>query len=209
MVRGGREDRIAAAEIVPGDVLLLAEGDAVSADARLAEVASLSVAEAALTGESEAVLKDAAPISEPAALADRLNMVFSGTAVTRGRARAVVTATGMDTEMGNVARLLGRTEKESTPLQAEVGRIGRMLGIAVIAIAIVVVVTILLTADVAVVVRLRRRDAGRRLARRRRGPGGAAGDPLGGARPGGAADGAPARDREEALLGGDAWDRRP
>ena len=148
VVRGGREDRIATAEIVPGDVLLLAEGDAVSADARLAEVASLSVAEAALTGESEPVLKDAVSLSEPAAPADRLNMVFSGTAVTRGRARAVVTATGMDTEMGNVARLLGRTEKEITPLQVEVGRIGRMLGIAVIAIAIVVVATILLTAEV-------------------------------------------------------------
>jgi magnesium-transporting ATPase (P-type) len=148
VVRGGREERIAAAELVPGDLLLLAEGDAVSADARLAEAASLSVAEAALTGESEPVLKDAATLSGVAVLADRVNMVFSGTAVTRGRGRAVVTATGMGTEMGNVARLLGRTVKESTPLRNEVNRIGRMLGIAVIAIAIVVVATILLTADI-------------------------------------------------------------
>jgi magnesium-transporting ATPase (P-type) len=148
VLREGREQRIAAAEIVPGDVLLLAEGDAVSADARLARVSSLSVAEAALTGESEPVLKQAAPLPRPAPLAERLNMVFSGTAVTRGRARAVVTATGMDTEMGNVASLLGRTEKEPTPLQAEVSRVGRMLGLAVIAIAAVVVATILLSADV-------------------------------------------------------------
>ena len=148
VVRGGREERIAAVEIVPGDVLLLAAGDAVSADARLVEAASLSVAEAALTGESEPVLKDTVSLLEPAVLADRVNMVFSGTAVTRGRGRAVVTATGMGTEMGNVARLLRRTEKESTPLQKEVSRIGRMLGIAVIAISVVVVATILLTADI-------------------------------------------------------------
>jgi potassium/sodium efflux P-type ATPase len=148
VVRGGREERIPATEIVPGDVLLLTEGDAVSADARLAEAASLSVAEAALTGESEPELKDVRPLREPAVLADRLNMVFSGTAVTRGRGRGVVTATGMGTEMGNVARLLGRTKKEGTPLQNEVSRIGRMLGLAVIVIAIVVVATILLTAKV-------------------------------------------------------------
>ena len=139
VVRDGREQRIPAAEVVPGDVLLLAEGDAVAADGRLVEAASLTVAEASLTGESEAVLKDVAPIAEPVGLGDRVNMVFSGTAVTRGRGRAVVTATGMATEMGNVARLLGRTEEQRTPLQREVDRIGRMLGIAVIAIAVVVV----------------------------------------------------------------------
>jgi P-type Ca2+ transporter type 2C len=148
VVRDGREARVPTADIVPGDVLLLTEGDAVAADGRLVEAASLTVAEAALTGESEAVLKDVAPIAEPVGLGDRLNMVFSGTAVARGRGRAVVTATGMATEMGNVARLLGRMEAQSTPLQREVDRIGRMLGIAVIAIAVVVVTAILLTADI-------------------------------------------------------------
>ena len=128
MVRDGREQRVPAVDVVPGDVLLLAEGDAVAADARLVEAASLTVAEASLTGESEAVLKDVAPLAEPAGLGDRVNMVFNGTAVTRGRGRAVVTATGMATEMGNVARLLGETEEERTPLQREVDRIGRMLG---------------------------------------------------------------------------------
>ncbi|HET6865894.1 MAG TPA: HAD-IC family P-type ATPase, partial [Solirubrobacteraceae bacterium] len=116
VVRDGREVRVSAADVVPGDVLLLAEGDAVAADARLVEAASLMVAEASLTGESEPVLKDAAPIAEPVGLADRLNMVFSGTAVVRGRARAVVTATGMATETGNVARLLERTDEQVTPL---------------------------------------------------------------------------------------------
>ena len=148
VVRGGREQRIPASAVVPGDVLALAEGDAVAADARLVQARSLMVAEASLTGESEPVLKDVAPLTEPAVLGDRINMVFSGTAVTRGRGRAVVTATGMATEMGNVARLLGRTQQESTPLQREVARIGRTLGLAVIVITIVVVAAILLTADI-------------------------------------------------------------
>ncbi|HEU0336947.1 MAG TPA: cation-translocating P-type ATPase [Gaiellaceae bacterium] len=148
VLRDGREERVAAAEVVPGDILLLAEGDAVGADARLVEAASLTVAEASLTGESEPVLKDAAPLAAPAGLGDRVNMVFDGTAVTRGRGRAVVTATGMATEMGNIAGLLGRTEEQRTPLQREVGRIGRMLGIAVVAIALVVISAILLTSDV-------------------------------------------------------------
>ncbi|MGZ4422788.1 MAG: cation-translocating P-type ATPase, partial [Gaiellaceae bacterium] len=115
---------------------------------RLVEAASLTVAEASLTGESEAVLKEIDPIVEQVGLGDRVNMVFSGTAVVRGHGRAVVTATAMATEMGNVARLLDRTEAQTTPLQREVDRIGRMLGIAVIAIAVVVVTTILLTADI-------------------------------------------------------------
>ena len=147
VVRGGRTQRIPAADVVPGDVLLLEEGDAVSADARLVEVASLTVGEASLTGESQAVAKETGTLAAPAALGDRVNMVFDGTAVTRGRGRAVVTATGMSTEMGNIARLLGLTEEQRTPLQREVARIGRMLGIAVIAIAVVVVAAILVTAD--------------------------------------------------------------
>jgi Ca2+-transporting ATPase len=148
VVRNGREDRVPSEKVVPGDLLVLAEGDAVAADARLMEAASLMVAEASLTGESEAVLKDVAPLAGAAAVGDRVNMVFSGTAVTRGRGRAVVTATGMATEMGKVAHLLEATEEERTPLQREIGRVGRMLGIAVIVIAVVVVAAILLTSDI-------------------------------------------------------------
>ena len=148
VVRDGRLQRIPAADVVPGDVLVLEEGDAVSADARLADVASLVVAEAPLTGESAPVEKAAGTLEGPVALGDRVNMVFDGTAVTRGRGLAVVTATGMATEMGTIARLLGTTEEQRTPLQREVSRIGRMLGGAVIAIAVVVVAAILVTADV-------------------------------------------------------------
>ena len=148
VLRDGREQEVPATEIVPGDILVLAEGDAVAADARLVEAASLMVAEAPLTGESEAVTKRVAPLVGPMGLGDRVNMVFDGTAVTRGRGRAVVTATGMSTEMGNIARLLERTEEERTPLQREVDRVGRTLGIAVILIAAVVMGAILFTSEI-------------------------------------------------------------
>jgi magnesium-transporting ATPase (P-type) len=147
VVRDGVEQRIPATEVVPGDVLVLAEGDAVSADGRLVEAAALTVAEAALTGESEPVLKDAATLPGPAALGDRLNMVFSGTAVARGRGRAVVTTTGMATEMGRIATMLEATEEERTPLQREIDRVGKLLGLAVVVIAAVVVGAILATSD--------------------------------------------------------------
>jgi potassium/sodium efflux P-type ATPase len=148
VIRDGQEQRIPAATIAPGDLIVLAEGDAVSADARLVHASSLTVAEAPLTGESEAVLKDINPLTEPAGIGDRLNMVFSGTAVTRGRGKAIVTGTGMKTEMGHIARLLETTEVERTPLEREIAGIGKALGIAVIVIAIVVIGAILLTSDI-------------------------------------------------------------
>ena len=140
--------RIPSAEIVPGDVLVLAEGDAVAADGRLAEAAALMVAEAALTGESEPVLKRVAPIQGDVGLGDRANMVFSGTTILRGRAPAVVTATGMSTQVGRIAGLLDLAEPPETPLQREVDRVGRMLGVAVLAITVVVVAAILLTSHI-------------------------------------------------------------
>ena len=148
VLRDGEVRRVPAAEVVPGDVLVLAEGDAVAADGRLVEASALKVAEASLTGESEAVLKDVGTLAPATDLGDRLDMVFSGTAVASGRGRAVVTSTGMGTEMGHVARLLGRTEDESTPLQREIALVGRTLGIAVIAIAVVVMAAILATSDI-------------------------------------------------------------
>jgi Ca2+-transporting ATPase len=144
VVRGGRALRVPAAELVVGDVLVLAEGDAVAADARLTEASSLQVQEASLTGESQAVLKNAGRLGGPVALGDRLNMVFRGTSVAQGTGRAVVTATGMATQMGGIAQLLETTTEKPTPLQLEVAAIGRMLGIAVLVIAAVVVGTILL-----------------------------------------------------------------
>ena len=148
VVRDGREERVPPPRSCRATCCCSPRATRSPPTARLVEAASLTVAEASLTGESEAVLKDVAPIADQVGLGDRVNMVFSGTAVARGRGRAVVTATGMATEMGNVARLLGRMEAQSTPLQREVDRIGRMLGIAVIAIAVVVVTAILLTADI-------------------------------------------------------------
>ncbi|WP_454890359.1 cation-translocating P-type ATPase [Sphingopyxis chilensis] len=148
VMRNGQRQRIPSAELVPGDLLLLDEGDAVGADARLLTAAALRVQEASLTGESEAVLKNPAPLTAPAPIADRTPMVFKGTAVVQGSARAIVTATGMATEMGTIAKLLDATREEPTPLQTEVARIGRMLGIAVVVIALVVVATILTASEI-------------------------------------------------------------
>jgi P-type Ca2+ transporter type 2C len=148
VMRSGRLQRVASSALVPGDLLLLAEGDAVGADARLLSAASLRVQEASLTGESEAVLKDAATLSGPAALGDRLDMVFKGTAVVQGTGRALVTSTGMATEMGSIAELLEATEDRPTPLQEEMGHIGRVLGVAVVIIAVVVVGTVLLLSEI-------------------------------------------------------------
>lgn len=131
-----------------GDLLVLAEGDAVGADARLVRAATLFVQEASLTGESEPVLKDAATLAGAVPVADQRNMVFKGTAVVRGSGLALVTATGMDTQMGAIAALLERTEEEPTPLQREVARIGRMLGAAVLIIALIVVASVVLQSEI-------------------------------------------------------------
>lgn len=148
VIRDGRQRQIDVESLVPGDLLVLSEGDSVSADGRLVETASLMIAEASLTGESEAVLKAVDPVGVDASVGDRVDMVFSGTDVTRGRGVVIVTATGMDTEIGHVARLLSNAEPESTPLQREIGRVGKMLGIAVIVIAVVVIAAIMMTSDI-------------------------------------------------------------
>lgn len=148
VLRDGAVARVPCAELVKGDVLVLAEGDAVGADARLAQAAALKLLEAPLTGESEAVLKDAARLPEPVALGDRLNMVFKGTAVAQGSGHAIVTATGMQTEMGGIATLLDTTPDAPTPLQTEIAHLGKVLGIAALAIAAAVVATILLISDI-------------------------------------------------------------
>ena len=148
VLRDGAVARVPSAELVKGDLLVLAEGDAVGADARLVQAAALKLLEAPLTGESEAVLKDAAPLAAPAALGDRLNMVFKGTAVAQGTGHAIVTATGMQTEMGGIATLLDTTPDAPTPLQVEIAHLGKVLGIAALVIAAVVVGTILLISDI-------------------------------------------------------------
>ena len=141
VLRGGLLDTVPSTELVPGDVLVLAEGDAVGADARLLGATALRVQEAALTGESESAEKHPAVLTGPAPLAERSNMVFKGTAVARGVGRALVTDTGMRTEMGRIATLLDETQSEPTPLQREIARISTTLGLLVMVIAVVVMVT--------------------------------------------------------------------
>jgi Ca2+-transporting ATPase len=144
VIRNGERQSVPAADVVPGDIIVVEEGDTVPADARVLHSTSLKVAEAALTGESLPVAKDSAPISEDVALGDRNNMIFTGTAVAYGRARAVVVATGMQTEMGRIAGMLRETPDERTPLQKELDRVGKILGSAVIVIAVVMIATIIL-----------------------------------------------------------------
>ncbi|MCU0490606.1 MAG: cation-translocating P-type ATPase [Chloroflexaceae bacterium] len=144
VVRDAVRQRVPAAEVVPGDLLLLEEGDTVPADARLLQSVALQTAEAPLTGESLPTHKHANPILAEVGVGDQANMVFSGTAATYGRGTAIVTGTAMQTEMGRVAGLLQDTRSEATPLQEELDRTGRRLGLAVIVIAVIVVGTILL-----------------------------------------------------------------
>ncbi len=144
VVRDGERRSVPAAEIVPGDILLVEEGDTVPADARVIRSTSLKVAEAALTGESLPVDKDSAPIRGEVALGDRDNMIFSGTSAAYGRGRAVVIATGMNTEMGRIAGMLKEAPEEATPLQKELDRVGKMLGWLVVAIAAAMIATIIL-----------------------------------------------------------------
>jgi len=148
VVRDGGLTEIAASELVPGDLLVIETGDAIAADARLVREVSLTTGESALTGESEPVEKDTAAIAADTQVADRTNMVFSGTIAASGRGRAIVTATGMSTELGGIAHLLGTLADPVTPLQREIARIGRVLGIAVIGVAIVVVASLLVTSDI-------------------------------------------------------------
>jgi P-type Ca2+ transporter type 2C len=148
VLRDGERRSVDATEVVPGDIILIEEGDTIPADARLIHTAALQTAEASLTGESLPVAKEAAPISGEMGLGDRDNMIFSGTAVTYGRGRAVVVATGMRTEMGRIAGMLRNVQDQPTPLQKELDRVGRMLGIVVVAIAAVMIATIILVEDV-------------------------------------------------------------
>ena len=143
VVRGAERRTIPAVEVVPGDVLVVEEGMTIAADARVAESSSLRTSEAALTGESAGVDKVDLPVAPDAALADRIDMLFAGTVAVFGRGRAVVIATGMNTEYGRIAKLLQATVPEPTPLQRELDKLGKILGAIVIAIAVVVAATVL------------------------------------------------------------------
>jgi Ca2+-transporting ATPase len=139
-IRDGQEAQLPARELVPGDVILLKAGDKVPADCRLIEAHNLHADEAPLTGESVPVEKQTTPLSNTdVAPGDRTNIVFAGTAVTNGRARAVVVATGMSTEFGKIALMLQGVEQPRTPLQKNLDRVGRALAIVALVIVVVIV----------------------------------------------------------------------
>lgn len=148
VLRNGEQREISATEVVPGDIIVIEEGDTIPADGRIIHSTALQTAEAALTGESLPRSKDVAPIPEEVGIGDRDNMVFSGTMATYGRGQAVVIATGMHTEMGRIAGMLKEVPTETTPLQKELDRVGKILGMVVIAIAVVMVLTIVLVEHV-------------------------------------------------------------
>ncbi len=144
VIRDGEEKVIDASELVPGDIIRLEAGDFVPADARLLHSAGLKSEESALTGESVPSEKDyLAEVKDGAPIGDRLNMVYSGCSITYGTATAVVTATGMDTEMGKIANLLDNEDEGQTPLQQKLAQLGKYLGImALAACAIIFIVGI-------------------------------------------------------------------
>lgn len=148
VIRDGERRSIPAAEVVPGDIVLIEEGDTIPADARLIQSTALQTAEAALTGESLPVSKDIQPILQEVELGDRHNMIFSGTAATFGHGRAVVVATGMETQMGHIAGMLKAVPQDTTALQKELARVGKLLGVIVVVIAVIMIATIILVEDV-------------------------------------------------------------
>lgn len=145
VLRDGKIARINTVDVVPGDMVVLGEGDSIPADGRLLAAASLRVAEASLTGESVPVGKNVDTLAEAKALGDRANMVFNGTSVTQGTGRAIVTSTGMRTQVGKIADLLQATDDDDSPLQKEMNYVSKILGIAVCIIAVVVLVALALT----------------------------------------------------------------
>ena len=138
VVRDGRESIIAARELVPGDILLLGAGDQVGADARLLEAAALEATEAALTGESLPVSKSTEVVPEDAGLGDRRNMIYSGTHLTAGRGRAVVVATGLQTEVGKIASLTAAAVEPKTPLEVRLKQFGNWLVVASIVLFVLI-----------------------------------------------------------------------
>jgi len=140
VIRDGKEVTIPVREIVPGDILVLREGDRVPADARLIEVINLQTNEASLTGESMPESKETMRLSEDAPILDRKNMVFSGTEVASGKGKAVVVSAGMNTEFGKIAKQVTVVVKEETPLEKRTKELGRWLGIAALTISASVIV---------------------------------------------------------------------
>ncbi|MBT3450517.1 calcium-translocating P-type ATPase, SERCA-type [archaeon] len=145
VIRNGKEIKIDSKYLVPGDIIVLETGDKIPADARLIEVHSLKTQEGPLTGESQPITKSSDALKKDTPLADQINMVFSGTVVSEGRAKAVVTYIGMQTEIGKIAKLIEEAHDSYTPLQKKLRELGTFLTIAVVIVATVVFLAGLLT----------------------------------------------------------------
>ncbi len=146
VIRNGERKQIDAKQLVPGDIVLLETGNKIAADCRLIEQFNFEIQESSLTGESTPVAKGIDAIKE-APIAERTNMAFSGTIVTKGRAKAVVTGTGMNTEIGKIATMIETAKEELTPLQKRLARFGKQIGIVTMAIAAVVFGTTVLRGE--------------------------------------------------------------
>ncbi len=144
VLRDGRKTEVEARDLVPGDIIVLSEGEKIPADSRLIELANLQTQEAALTGESLPVKKEITEYKADLALGDRKNMIYSGTVITQGKGLAIVATTGMQTEIGKIATLIQEAEKEETPLQKKLEQLGKFLGILTLGICVIVFVAGLL-----------------------------------------------------------------
>ena len=136
VIRDGKENKIQATELIPGDIILLYTGDKIPADGRLLEVHNLKIDEAALTGESVPVDKHINELPEETSLNDKRNTVFTGTIVVYGRAKALVTTTGMQTEFGKIAQMVQAAPVEQTPLEKRMGSVGKWIGILAVIVAV-------------------------------------------------------------------------
>jgi len=141
VIRNGKEQVIPARELVPGDLVIIETGDYIAADLRIIEAVNLKSQEASLTGESVPVDKDTEIIEdEKISLGDRKNMLFSSSLITYGRGKGIVVETGMNTEVGKIAKIINDTEGTETPLQTKLNKLGKTLGIAALAICVVIFV---------------------------------------------------------------------
>lgn len=138
VVRDGEEKEVKASQLVPGDIILLSTGSKVPADGRIIDSSNLETQEAALTGESTTVTKSLDKINQESQVADRTNMAFSGTTVTKGKAKAVVTETGMDTEIGQIASMIQENDGDMTPLQKKMKQVATKIGVISVLVGIVI-----------------------------------------------------------------------
>ena len=145
VIRNGRKEEIDAKDLVQGDIIIIQAGDKIPADSRLIEVNSLKMDESSLTGESTTVEKIISALEKEAQVADQKNMVFSGTIAKEGTAKAIVTATGMQTEIGKIAHLVQETVEAETPLQKNIKKLGKTLAAVILSLALIIFIVGILT----------------------------------------------------------------